>query len=279
MGLVNDPSTGICSRSESGVDGGLHHALVGDEISCVMFRVALSFRLLQLYVLCLQSYCKGFTMTELQVFSASEHIECVRAQVMEKLGMALAFLGPDSASLLKTQQHLTFQMSRHLKASVLKFGSLVKGLVKVLRGLPPDEAVHEHTIAIEEQLARLREHRLAHQKEREAAALKDVKSLVDEMKCLQTNLTAVEDAAVEYVNQIGEHAQEQLEVDLKETLMTVLKQRQQVSIDVPSADPVALTAASSPCESPDESFLTSKRTETLVSTAVDLQHAEGKSSI
>jgi len=29
-----------------------------------------------------------------QVFSASEHIECVRAQVMEKLGMALAFLGP-----------------------------------------------------------------------------------------------------------------------------------------------------------------------------------------
>jgi hypothetical protein len=48
------------------------------------------------------------------------------------------------------------QMSQHLKASVLKFGSLVKGLVKVLRGLPPDEAVHEHTIAIEEQLARVR---------------------------------------------------------------------------------------------------------------------------
>lgn len=31
---------------------------------------------------------------DMQVFSASEHIECVRAQVMEKLGMALAFLGP-----------------------------------------------------------------------------------------------------------------------------------------------------------------------------------------
>ncbi len=30
----------------------------------------------------------------MQAFSASEHIECVRAQVMEKLGMALAFLGP-----------------------------------------------------------------------------------------------------------------------------------------------------------------------------------------
>jgi hypothetical protein len=67
MGLVNHPSTGICSRSESGVDGGLHHALAGDEISCVMFRVALSFCLLQLYALCLQLYCKGFTMTELQV--------------------------------------------------------------------------------------------------------------------------------------------------------------------------------------------------------------------
>jgi len=120
---------------------------------------------------------------------------------------------------------------------------------------------------------------LARQKEREAAALKDVKSLVDEMKHLQTNLTAAEDAAVEYVNQIGEHAQEQLEVDLKETLMTVMKQRQQVGIDVPSADPVALTAASPPCESPHESFLTSKRTKTLMSTAVDLQHAEGKSSI
>jgi hypothetical protein len=101
-------------------------------------------------------------------------------------------------------------------------------------------------------------------------------------RCIETGPTvwsSQEDAAVEYVNQIGEHAQEQLEVDLKETLMTVLKQRQQVGIDVPSADPVTLTAASPPCESPHESFLTSKRTETLVSTAVDLQHAEGKSSI
>jgi hypothetical protein len=101
-------------------------------------------------------------------------------------------------------------------------------------------------------------------------------------RCIETGpsvWSSQEDAAVEYVNQIGEHAQEQLEVDLKETLMTVLKQRQQAGIDVPSDNPVALTAASPPCESPHESFLTSKRTETLVSTAVDLQHAEGKSSI
>jgi len=109
-----------------------------------------------------------------------------------------------------------------------------------LRGLSPDEVVRQRTIAINEQIVRLREARLAHEKQREEAALKEVQYVVEEMARLKESLTAAEVAAVEFVNQIGDQAQAQLEEDWNqksEAVMATVMTQQKLGLgaDLPTA--------------------------------------------
>lgn len=139
------------------------------------------------------------------------------------------------------------------------FATRVREIVRVLRGLPPDDAVRQRTLAINEQLARLRATRLAQQKQREEAALREVQFVVEEMERLKESLTAAEEAAVEFVEQIGDQARAQLEDEWEkkaETLMAEMKATGE------SAD------ASLPQETSQEPLVVVKSRTTVVETRV-----------
>ncbi|CAM6089760.1 unnamed protein product [Calypogeia fissa] len=86
-------------------------------------------------------------------------------------------------------------------------------MYRVIRGLP-DEELRRKTAAIHEQLIRLRQHRAAHEKEREVSMLRDVRKIVEEMKTLERNLAEAEKATVEYVDAIGEQVSREMEAKL-----------------------------------------------------------------
>lgn len=86
-------------------------------------------------------------------------------------------------------------------------------IVRVLRGLP-DEELRQKTAAIHEQLVRLRRHRVAHEKEREVAALRDVRKIVEELQTLNRNLAEAEKATGQYVDAIAEQVSKEMETKL-----------------------------------------------------------------
>ncbi|KAL2634081.1 hypothetical protein R1flu_005560 [Riccia fluitans] len=89
----------------------------------------------------------------------------------------------------------------------------VREVVRVMRGLP-DEDLRRQTLAMHEQLIRLRKHRLAQEELREKAALSDLRKIVEEMKQLERNLVEAEKATAEYVDSLGEQVKTQMEADL-----------------------------------------------------------------
>ncbi|KAG0582480.1 hypothetical protein KC19_3G063500 [Ceratodon purpureus] len=149
----------------------------------------------------------------------------------------------------------------------LGFVTRVREIVRVLRGLPPDDAVRQRTLAINEQLARLRATRIAQEKQREQAALRQVQFVIEEMEQLKESLSAAEEAAVEFVNQIGDHAQAQLEDEWEkktETLMAEVMVQQIPTTGEPTGYKADVPVASSfPRESSQEPSVVSK-TRTIV---------------
>ncbi|KAG0590587.1 hypothetical protein M758_1G101000 [Ceratodon purpureus] len=121
---------------------------------------------------------------------------------------------------------------------IFRFATRVREIVRVLRGLPPDEAIRQRTMAINAQLAKLREARLAQEKYREEVALQEVHMVVTQMAQLKESLTAAEQAAVQFVDQIGDQAKAQLEDEWNhkaETLMTtVAKTQEKFVADLPA---------------------------------------------
>lgn len=113
----------------------------------------------------------------------------------------------------------------------------VREIVRVLRGLPIDDGVRQRTLAINAQLAKLRESRLAQEKYREKAALQEVQFVVEQMSELKESLTAAEQAAVAFVDQISDQAKAQLEDEWNkkaETLMTsVARAQENIGVDLP----------------------------------------------
>ncbi|KAL3693622.1 hypothetical protein R1sor_007273 [Riccia sorocarpa] len=89
----------------------------------------------------------------------------------------------------------------------------VREVVRVMRGLP-DEDLRRRTLAMHEQLIRLRKHRLAQEELREKAALGELRKVVEEMQQLERNLVEAEKATAEYVDSLAQQAKTQMEADL-----------------------------------------------------------------
>lgn len=113
----------------------------------------------------------------------------------------------------------------------------MRELFRVMRDLPSDDSIRRRTLAINAQLAKLQEARLAQEKFREEAALQEVHAIVSQMTQLKESLTAAEQAAVEFVDQLGDQATVQLEDEWNkkaETLMTtVAKTQERLGADLP----------------------------------------------
>nr|XP_024359324.1 uncharacterized protein LOC112274245 isoform X1 [Physcomitrium patens]PNR31989.1 hypothetical protein PHYPA_026113 [Physcomitrium patens] len=137
---------------------------------------------------------------------------------------------------------ITWKIASSIANMIFKFAfaTRVREIVRVLRGLPPDQAVRDRTVAINEQLARLRATRIAQEKVREEAALREVQFVVEEMERLKESLTAAEEAAVEFVNQIGDHAQAQLEEEWEQKAKTLVAEFM--------AEELPLPRESTPCK-------------------------------
>ncbi|XP_024369897.1 uncharacterized protein [Physcomitrium patens] len=123
---------------------------------------------------------------------------------------------------------------------VFRIVSRVRELFRVMRDLPSDDSIRRRTLAINAQLAKvllLQEARLAQEKFREEAALQEVHAIVSQMTQLKESLTAAEQAAVEFVDQLGDQATVQLEDEWNkkaETLMTtVAKTQERLGADLP----------------------------------------------
>lgn len=146
------------------------------------------------------------------------------------------------------------------------FVTRVREIVRVLRGLPPDDAVRERTLAINEQLARLRAARIAQEKQREEVALKEVQFVVEEMERLKESLSAAEEAAVEFVNQIGDQAQAQLEDEWEKKAGALMAEI--TAAGEPTANDADLPSVSLPQEASQEPLVVSKSRTTVVETMV-----------
>jgi hypothetical protein len=73
---------------------------------------------------------------------------------------------------------------------MIRFGRLVRDVIQVLRGRAPDEVVRHQTMAIQEQISRLRVARAAREKRLEDEALLKLQSVVEEMQQLKESLIA-----------------------------------------------------------------------------------------
>jgi len=105
---------------------------------------------------------------------------------------------------------------------MIRFGRLVRDVIQVLRGRAPDEVVRHQTMAIQEQISRLRVARAAREKRLEDEALLRLQSVVEEMQQLKESLIAAEAAVVEHVDQIGREAEAQLQEDWSTKESTVM---------------------------------------------------------
>ncbi|CAK9201780.1 unnamed protein product [Sphagnum troendelagicum] len=105
---------------------------------------------------------------------------------------------------------------------MIRFGRLVRDVIQVLRGRAPDEVVRHQTMAIQEQISRLRVARAAREKRLEDEALLKLQSVVEEMQQLKESLIAAEAAVVEHVDQIGREAEAQLQEDWSTKENTVM---------------------------------------------------------
>jgi hypothetical protein len=105
---------------------------------------------------------------------------------------------------------------------MIRFGRLVRDVIQVLRGRAPDEVVRHQTMAIQEQISRLRVARAAREKRLEDEALLKLQSVVEEMQQLKESLIAAEAAVVEHIDQIGREAEAQLQEDWSTKETTVM---------------------------------------------------------
>ncbi|CAM6029410.1 unnamed protein product [Sphagnum balticum] len=105
---------------------------------------------------------------------------------------------------------------------MIRFGRLVRDVIQVLRGRAPDEVVRHQTVAIQEQISRLRVARAAREKRLEDEALLKLQSVVEEMQQLKESLIAAEAAVVEHIDQIGREAEAQLQEDWSTKESTVM---------------------------------------------------------